>query len=223
MLVGIVTLSGCATRGFVQQELAPIEARVSELESTSEEHAERIDAVDSRAQEGISLANNAAQAAQTAQQGADQAGQDAAAAGRQAEAAQQSADQAGNQVGALANRFDSRGNYSVARTVSVQFALNSAALSDAGMATLGGITGQIQQRDRLEVQGFTDSTGDDGYNIGLSQRRAGVVVRYLVSQGVDLFRITVIGLGEASPTADNSTREGREQNRRVEVRLLRAN
>ena len=220
MLAGILTLSGCATKGFVQQELAPIEARVSELESTSEEHAERIDAVDSRAQEGISLANNAAEAAQ---QGADQAAEDAAAAGRQGEAAQQSADQAGNQVGALANRFDSRGNYSVTRTVSVQFALDSAALSDAGMATLGGITGQIQQRDRLEVQGFTDSTGDESYNVGLSQRRAGGVVRYLVSQGVDLFRITVVGLGEANPTADNSTREGREQNRRVEVRLLRAN
>ena len=219
MLVGVVTLSGCATQGFVRQELEPIEARVSELESTSEEHAERIDAVDSRAQQGINEANNAAQAAQ---QSADQATEDAATAGRQAEAAEQSADQAGNRVGALQTRFDSHDDYSVERTVSVQFALDSAALSDAAMATLGGIGRQVQQGDFVEVQGYTDSTGEDSYNIALSGRRSDAVLRYLVAQGVDLFRISMIGLGEANPTADNSTREGREQNRRVEVRLLRA-
>ena len=220
MLVGVVTLSGCATQGFVRQELAPIEARVSELESTSEEHAERIDAVDGRAQQGINQANNAAQAAQ---QDADQATEDATAAGRQAEAAQQSADQAGNRVGALQNQFDSHLNYSVEQTVSVQFALNSAALSDAAMATLGRIPGQVQQGDFLEVQGYADSTGDDSYNIALSERRSDAVFRYLIAQGVDLYRISMIGLGEENPTADNGTREGREQNRRVEIRLLRAN
>ena len=219
MLVGVVTLSGCATRGYVDQQIAPVEARVDELESTTDEHAERIDAVDNRAQQGIAGANNAANSAQQAADAADAA---AAAADRTAEAAQQSADQAGNRVGTLENRFDARNNYSVEQTVSVMFGLESATLSDDGMATLGRIAGQVQQGDFVEVQGYTDSTGEDAYNIALSGRRADAVQRYLVGQNVPLFRIEMIGLGEADPTADNGTREGREQNRRVEVRLLRA-
>ena len=220
MLVGLVTLSGCASRGYVDQAIAPVEARVAELESTTEEHAERIDAVDNRAQQGIAGANNAAQAAQQSAENADSA---AAGAARQAEGAQGTADQAVNLVGALENRFDARNNYSVAQTVTVTFDLESSALSDDGMATLGRIAGQVQRSDFLEVQGFTDTTGSDAYNIALSERRASSVQRYLVSQNVPLFRITMVGLGEANPTAENDTREGREQNRRVEIRLLRAN
>jgi len=219
MLAGVVTLSGCATRGYVDQQIAPVQARVAELESTTEEHAERIDAVDNRAQQGIAGANTAAQAAQTAADAADAAAADA---DRMAEAAQESADQATNRVGTLENRFDARNNYSVAQTVSVTFGLESADLSDGGMATLGRIAGQVQSGDFLEVQGYTDATGDDAYNIALSQRRAGAVQRYLVAQNVPLFRIEMVGLGEANPAAGNDTREGREQNRRVEVRLLRA-
>lgn len=215
-----MTLSGCASRGFVRREVAPVSDRVGTLESTAEEHSERIDAVDNRAQQGIASANSAAQAAQ---QAADQADTAAAGADRRAEGAQGTADEAVNLVGALSNRFDSLNNYSVSQTVTVTFALNSAAVSDAGMATLRQIAGQVRQGDFLEVQGFTDATGGDDYNIALSERRATAVQRYLVSQNVPLFRIEVIGLGEASPAADNSTREGREQNRRVEVRLLRSN
>ena len=219
MLAGVVTLSGCATRGYVDQQIAPVQARVAELESTTEEHAERIDAVDNRAQQGIAGANTAAQAAQTAADAADAAAADA---DRMAEAAQESADQATNRVGTLENRFDGRNNYSVAQTVSVTFGLESAALSDGGMATLGRIAGQVQSGDFLEVQGYTDATGDDAYNVALSERRASAVQRYLVAQNVPLFRIEMVGLGEANPAAGNDTREGREQNRRVEVRLLRA-
>jgi OOP family OmpA-OmpF porin len=219
MLIGVVTLSGCASRGYVRGQVAPVADRVASLESTAEEHSERIDAVDNRAQQGIAQANNAAS---TAQQAADAADAAASAADRRAEGAQGTADQAVNLVGTLENRFNSRDNYSVAQTVTVTFALNSAALSDAAMATLGQIAGQVQSRDFVEVQGFTDSTGDDAYNVALSERRATAVQRYLVSQNVPLFRVEIIGLGEANPAADNSTREGREQNRRVEVRLLRA-
>ena len=221
MLAGVVTLSGCATRGYVDQQIAPVQARVAELESTTEEHSERIDAVDNRAQQGIAGANNAAQAAQAAQTSADAADAAAADADRMAESAQQSADQATNRVGTLENRFSARNNYSVAQTVSVTFGLESAALSDDGMATVGRIAGQVQPGDVIEVQGFTDTTGDEAYNITLSQRRASSVQRYLVGQNVPLFRIEMVGLGEANPAAGNDTREGREQNRRVEVRVLR--
>ncbi len=74
----------------------------------------------------------------------------------------------------------------------------------------------------IELQGFTDSTGSESYNINLSQRRAENVLRYLVSKNVPLFRVSIVGLGEANPVADNKTRAGRDQNRRVEVRILKA-
>jgi len=220
MLVGLVTLSGCATKGFVRDQVAPIDTRVGSLESATEENAERIDAVDQRAQEGIQDAQGAAD---SAQQSADAAGDSAAAAGRTAETAEQGATQANNRVTTVESRLDALNNYGVAQTVSVQFALESSEISSEAMAALDGIAGQVQQGDFVELQGFTDSTGDPSYNLDLSQSRATAVQRYLVGQDVPLFRIEIIGLGEANPAADNSTREGREQNRRVEVRLLRAN
>ena len=219
ILVGGMTLSGCATKNFVLEEIAPVEARVAELESTTEEHAERIDAVDRRAQDGISTANSAAAAADSK---ADDASEEAATADRKAESAQQSADQAMNRIGTVENRFGTIYDYSVAETVTVSFDLNSAALSDGANSTLDGIAGQIRDGDFLEVQGYTDASGEDSYNIALSQRRADSVKRYLVTKNVPLFRITVVGLGEANPIADNDDREGREQNRRVEIRLMRS-
>ena len=219
ILVGGVTLSGCATKNFVLEEIAPIEARVAELESTTEEHAERIDAVDRRAQDGISTANSAAAAADSK---ADDASEEAATADRKAESAQQSAEQAMGRIGTVENRFGTIYDYSVAETVSVSFDLNSSSLSDGANSTLDGIAGQIRDGDFLEVQGFTDASGEDSYNISLSERRADAVKRYLVTKNVPLFRITVVGFGEANPTADNDSREGREQNRRVEIRLMRS-
>ena len=74
----------------------------------------------------------------------------------------------------------------------------------------------------FEIQGFADAQGSESFNDGLSQRRAEAVLRYLVSKNVPLFRISIVGLGEANPVAPNNTRAGREQNRRVEVRMLRS-
>ena len=71
-----------------------------------------------------------------------------------------------------------------------------------------------------ELQGYTDSIGTEKYNFGLSERRAESVLRYLVSKGVPLHRISIVRLGKTSPVADNKTAGGREQNRRVEVRVL---
>ncbi|ACE83116.1 OmpA family protein [Cellvibrio japonicus] len=68
----------------------------------------------------------------------------------------------------------------------------------------------------VNVIGHTDSKGSEEYNQRLSQTRANVVAKYLNSKGVSLSRIKVFGMGEDQPVADNSTEEGRAQNRRVE-------
>ena len=70
----------------------------------------------------------------------------------------------------------------------------------------------------IEVQGYTDNTGDEQYNIGLSQRRAEAVERYLVSKNIPLFRVSIVGLGKDKPVADNKTRDGRFRQIKVELR-----
>lgn len=73
---------------------------------------------------------------------------------------------------------------------------------------------------KIEIGGHTDSKGSDAYNANLSKNRAGSVVEYLVQQGVDKSRMTFKGYGESQPIATNDTEEGRQENRRVEFKIL---
>ncbi len=72
----------------------------------------------------------------------------------------------------------------------------------------------------VQVGGHTDATGPDAYNQGLSERRASAVSDYLSKNGVSASRLSVTGHGESSPVADNSTKDGRAQNRRVELNVV---
>lgn len=72
----------------------------------------------------------------------------------------------------------------------------------------------------VELAGHTDSSGAADYNQALSVRRAGSVAGYLKSRGIDELRLYTVGYGENRPIADNSTSEGKQRNRRVEVTLV---
>ncbi len=72
----------------------------------------------------------------------------------------------------------------------------------------------------LEIQGHTDATGEPSFNQWLGEQRAETVKRYLHTQGVALDRMATISYGEDAPVAENSTPEGRAQNRRVEIVVL---
>src|SRR5690606_35227248 len=74
--------------------------------------------------------------------------------------------------------------------------------------------------ETLIAVGHTDSIGTEEYNQGLSERRAASVKNYLVSKGIAADRIYTEGKGETSPVASNATREGRAQNRRVEIEIV---
>jgi OOP family OmpA-OmpF porin len=79
-----------------------------------------------------------------------------------------------------------------------------------------------ENRDlRVEIAGHTDSVGPEAYNQGLSQRRANAVHDYLASGGIKSSRLSWTGYGESQPVADNASDEGRAQNRRVELNVLR--
>ena len=103
--------------------------------------------------------------------------------------------------------------------VSVQlvFEFNSATLTAADKTELDRVAARLQELKFVggEAGGYTDSTGDDAYNLDLSKRRAQAAVDYLATKGVSASRITVVGHGETNPVGDNATAEGRAQNRRV--------
>ena len=105
----------------------------------------------------------------------------------------------------------------------VLFAFDSAKLTPAAMATLDTVVEKLKGSDvvGIKVNGHTDSTGTDAYNQGLSERRAASVVDYLVSQGVAPDKLSSEGFGESKPVADNSSKEGRAENRRVEIMVDR--
>lgn len=104
----------------------------------------------------------------------------------------------------------------------VTFQTDSADLRPEFFSVLNsvGIVLQKYHQTAIEVTGHTDNTGSDAYNYTLSERRATTVAHYLQAQGVAAQRFSTRGIGEAQPIADNSTAEGRAQNRRVEIRLI---
>ena len=106
----------------------------------------------------------------------------------------------------------------------VTFASDSANITSSFYSALNGIAQSLNNypETRIQVNGYTDSTGNDAHNQELSQRRANAVAQYLVAQGVSSSRIVANGFGSSNPIASNSTQEGRLQNRRVEIKILPA-
>jgi len=104
----------------------------------------------------------------------------------------------------------------------VNFEFNSAKLTAESDAVLSPVAKDLQKHKRLkiELQGHTDSVGNDAYNLKLSQQRADSVRDYLVGQGVDSSQLSAKGYGEAQPVESNKTKEGRAKNRRVVMSVL---
>jgi outer membrane protein OmpA-like peptidoglycan-associated protein len=103
----------------------------------------------------------------------------------------------------------------------ITFKTDSAELDPSFYQVLNsvGIIVKKYNKTVVEVAGHTDSTGSAEYNQKLSERRADSVAQYLESQGLASNRVVTVGAGETRPVADNSTPEGRQANRRVELTL----
>ena len=104
-----------------------------------------------------------------------------------------------------------------------KFKTNKYALSDAEKAKLTDLANQLKSNDKnvyLEIQGHTDSTGTADYNMQLGEERAEAVRLFLNEQGVALNRMNTISYGETVPVASNKTKDGRAQNRRVQIVVL---
>ncbi len=115
----------------------------------------------------------------------------------------------------------SEGQIDVRLTSDILFDLDSAALRPESRATLRDLADNFRRYpdEIIDVEGHTDSTGTTEHNQALSERRADSVRVFLVDNGVPGASITAAGYGETRPKATNSTPEGRQLNRRVEIHI----
>ena len=187
----------------VESRAAPLEERASNTET-------KLTHVEENAQRLSGQLDELAAVANTAKGGA--------------KAAQETADAAISGVNSTNDRISSLDDYAPQATAAVNFKVNSAVLADDAKAKLDEIATRAMNTKGyvIEVSGYTDSTGGIQKNRLLSQHRADAVIQYLVeNHQIPLRRIvTPYGYGKTNPVADNTTKEGRAQNRRVEVKLL---
>jgi len=237
MLVGAVALSllgtGCATKKYVAKTIAPVEQRTTATEAKNAEQDKTIaaqgteitelDTSLSRTKEKLNDVDNKATQAGQAASAADQK---ATSAQQAANGAQQSADNAKafaeQGIDRLGRTIDGMNKYDMAKSATVLFPVNRWNLNQDAKDQLADLAKQATAGDRyvIEIQGFTDKTGSATYNDQLSQRRAEEVARFLtIEYKVPVRSITMLGEGYAQPVADDHTRDGRKQNRRVEVKL----
>jgi outer membrane protein OmpA-like peptidoglycan-associated protein len=138
--------------------------------------------------------------------------------------AQSTADRARAGVRAANERIAMLDEFDVKTSATVYFKVGSTVLSKEYQDSLGEFADQIQSEKGylVEVAGFASSDGDVDVNRRLSQKRAEAVIQYLAENFLIPMRrfVTPMGYGESQPVGDNKTRSGREENRRVEVRLL---
>lgn len=205
----------------VETRVDPIETKLVEVEAKlvqSEQNAQRMSG---QIEEVSSIAKAARSAAKAAQDTGDQANAAARDAARQGVEAANAA----NATARAANdRISALDDFDVKSTTTVLFALDSSVLSKEAKAQLDTLAAaaKTEKGYMLEITGFASAEGDAMINERLSQNRADAVVRYLTeNHQIPLRRlVTPFGFGAKNPIADNSTLEGRKQNRRVEVKLL---
>jgi OOP family OmpA-OmpF porin len=187
----------------VESRAAPLEDRASTTEN-------KLSQVEQNAQRLSGQMDELAAVANTAKGGA--------------KAAQESADAAISGVNLTNDRISALDDYVPQTVLAVNFKVGSAVLSTDSKTKLDELaTNALNAKGYvLEVSGFTDTSGSVNRNRALSQRRADTVIRYLVeNHQIPLRRIvTPYGFGESNPVAENTSRDGRAQNRRVEVKLL---
>jgi outer membrane protein OmpA-like peptidoglycan-associated protein len=197
--------------------VAPVEKQLVETQNRLGEAEQNAQRLSGQLQEVSEVSNAARNGAKTAQQTADNALSTAT-------DARSRADRARAGVQAADERITSLDDYTTKNIAVVHFKLGSATLSDEDKSELEKLADVAKEEKGylIEVAGFASADGDEAYNRRLSQKRADAVIQYMAeTYSIPLRRfVTPMGYGETQPVADNKTRSGRQENRRVEVRML---
>jgi OmpA-OmpF porin, OOP family len=214
-------ITGCATKKFVRTTVTPIQQKVSDLDATTQAHGKSIEELDRGVARADERAMGADALAQAAGKEAGLARKEAADGRTLAEQGLTRADQLGKDINSMdtrvSARFENMQNYKQIGNDQVLFGFNQSELSKDAMATLDNAASKLGTAKGfvVEVQGFTDSTGNKTYNLELSRKRAEAVVRYLtIKHSVPLHRIFVAGFGEELVASDA------KQSRRVELKIF---
>lgn len=222
--VACVAAAGClATRNYVQENRQQSEAKVGQdlgrVETQVGDARGVADQASQRAAEATQLAGQAGAKA-------DEASQTAGRAANRAEegfgVATQAKTKADETDARLTRLWGNRNKKSVVETHVITFGFDRWRLDDRAETSLLEVIRQVNDNPNVlvDIEGYTDSTGPADYNLELSRRRAESVRRFIVEKGIDLHRVQTIGLGTARPVANNTTKQGRDQNRRVAVKLV---
>jgi outer membrane protein OmpA-like peptidoglycan-associated protein len=229
IVTGALLAGGCATKKYVQNTAAPIQAKVDQVGEQTSRNGQQIDdtrnqvkQVDEKAQSGIGAAQERAGAAD---QHAATADQHAGEALNRADQANHLGEKNTQELNSLRSVVANLDDYKLQTSVAVPFAFNKYELSGDAKADLDKLATQVKSGRRffIAVEGYTDSTGSKAYNEALSRRRADRVVEYLVAKhDIPIYRIHMIGLGQEKPVDDARNRMARAKNRRVEVKVFSA-
>jgi len=193
-LIGLISSTGCLTKKYMHGELAVLDQKVEGVEDAVEENQKRIKEHDERLTTLGSIIT-------------------------QHESQFNKVDGKIEEV----RRF-AQGKLilrEIIRNNEAKFKLDSYELSAEARETLDKFVEKLVAEDRgvyIEIQGHTDITGPDAWNLLLGRKRAEAAMEYLYkTYHIPLHRMEVISFGSSEPVADNSTREGRALNRRVEI------
>ena len=206
-------LNPFARKKYVQRQLAPIRNRTNELGDLTAANARQIKDVDARSQEGIRLADARAM----------QADQHATDAGNRAQQANQTALQASTRLNTMEKVVGNIDQYQSATQTEIRLRPGQTTLGPKAKAALDDMAANLKDQKGyiIEVQGFSPSAGQEGMQS--SRIMANSVVRYLVEKNeIPVYRIFVMGLGNAKIPTGNSS-EKPSQGNRVEVSLLKNN
>jgi len=221
LVIGVAVLgTGCATKQYVQEQITPTNARLGQVTERVDEHGRRItetgqrvdsaqQAIDGQGQRITALDGRVGEVDATARD-ARRTADDALAGAKDVEAR-------------LGARLANRNKFNTLETRSITFDFAKADLNDGAQTALIEIAKAVQSDPNavIELAGHTDAVGNERANVRLSRDRVEAVARLLVSKyGIEPRRIFTVGLGKIQPVSDNSTRDGRAKNRRVEIKVL---
>lgn len=208
---------GCATKSYVRESLGTqqtqIDQHFSTLEGKVDDQSQRVGALDGRVGEQGQRIEGVGARVQTLETSVGETGETAKVARERADTAISKSDEVN---GRLTRLWASRNTRTPAETIDVLFGFNRWDLTDRSQNTLATLVKELKENDKLvvELTGYADQTGPREYNIQLSERRVEAVRRFLVQNGVDLWRIQSVGMG---PIPDREV--PKEKKRRVTVSL----
>jgi outer membrane protein OmpA-like peptidoglycan-associated protein len=201
-----------ARKNYVKRQTEPIRDRVNELDELTSANSKQIKDVDSRATSGIKLASDKA----------NEADQHAIDAGNKATAAQQSAQQVTSRVQNVETVVSNIDQYKASNQTEIRFRPGQTVLSKNAKDALDQMAGNLkgQRGYIIEVQGFSSGKGQTA--ISTSQKMAESVVRYLVlNHDIPVYRIYLVGMGNAPVASDDASKTKRVSGGRVEISLLK--